>query len=129
MPEFSSKHPRQWGTWSGLVCVGALFSSLGSFCVLNPEGCPPRSSPPPPAQLKPVEDLESPANKQACLDACEAGGEVLKNFCRRLRNERKKALCWGAAEGTKPAGACVTRAMSVMARLTALRARDSEEVS
>ena len=121
MPEFSSKKPSQRVPWLRLACLGALCCALasagaqwveppalvadhprgpGSFCALNPEGCSP---PPPPAQPEPVQDLESPANKQACLDACEAGGEVLKNFCRRLRNERKRALCWGAAEGTRQA--------------------------
>jgi hypothetical protein len=117
----SWQKPSPRATWMRLACLGALCSALactgeqlvatpalvadyprgpGSFCALNPEGCPPAQ---PPAQAEPLQDLESPANKQACLDACEAGGEVLKNFCRRLRNERKRALCWGAAEGTKQA--------------------------
>jgi hypothetical protein len=119
--ELSSKKPSPRDTWLRLACLSALCLALacvgaqlietpalvadyprgpGSFCALNPEGCPPES---PPAQPEPVQSQESPANKQACLDACEAGGEVLKNFCRRLRNERKRALCWGAAEGTKQA--------------------------
>jgi hypothetical protein len=90
--------------WRAWVETPALVAGYprgpGSFCALNPEGCPPE---PPPAQPESAQDLESPANKQACLDACEAGGEILKNFCRRLRTPRKKALCWGAAEGTKQA--------------------------
>jgi hypothetical protein len=72
----------------------------GSFCALNPEGCPPAEDP---RSREPEQDTESPANKQTCLAACEAGGEVLAAFCRRLRNPRRQALCWGATEGTKRA--------------------------
>lgn len=121
MPDLTSRKPNPRATWLhwvcwaplclALACVGAQWVETpvlgdgyprgpGSFCALNPEGCPPAPSP---IRIESVPDQESPANKQACLDACEAGGEVLKNFCRRLRNERKRALCWGAAEGTKQA--------------------------
>lgn len=72
----------------------------GSFCALNPEGCPPADATP---WRDSEQDSESPANKQTCLAACEAGGEVLAAFCRRLRDPRRKALCWGAAKGSKAA--------------------------
>ena len=107
-------HPRfMW--WSLLTCLLACAGmqsggapvltdgydrGLGSFCALNPEGCPPLVAPP---DQKPEQDLESPANKSACLDACEAGGEALESFCRRLRTPRKQALCWGATKGSKAA--------------------------
>lgn len=74
----------------------------GSFCALNPEGCPPPSMP---ARREPEPEAESPLNKQACLDACKAGGEVLEAFCRRLKNDRRRALCWAATKGTQ--AACV----------------------
>ena len=135
VPELSSKKPSPRDTWLRLACLGTLCSALacagaqlveapalvadyprgpGSFCALNPEGCPP---PPAPAQHEPVQDLESPANKQACLDACEAGGERGHGA-----GARQKAA-------SRPAGACVTRSMSVTARRTALRTLNSEEVS
>jgi hypothetical protein len=47
--------------------------------------------------------MESPENITACLDACAAGGEVLANFCRRLRSPRNQALCWAASQGSKTA--------------------------
>lgn len=72
----------------------------GSFCALNPEGCPPADATP---WRESEQDTESPENKQTCLAACEAGGEVLAAFCRRLRNPRRQALCWGATEGSKRA--------------------------
>jgi hypothetical protein len=72
----------------------------GSFCALNPEGCPPTEDP---GWRESEQDTESPANKQTCLAACEAGGEVIEAFCRRLKDPRRKALCWGAARGSKAA--------------------------
>jgi hypothetical protein len=72
----------------------------GSFCALNPEGCPPLSAH---SEQGAEEDLESPANIAVCLDACAAGGEVLANFCRRLKTPRKQALCWAASQGSKAA--------------------------
>ena len=57
-----------------------------SFCVLNPEGCPP----PPPATPTESEtfDLES------CLKACAAGGAVLESYCRGLPENWQQRLCW-----------------------------------
>lgn len=52
---------------------------------------------------EPEQGLESLANKRVCLDACEAGGETLENFCKRLRTPRKRALCWAATQGSKVA--------------------------
>lgn len=72
----------------------------GSFCALNPEACPPL---PGPSDSEPEEDLDAAAGKRACLDACEAGGEVLANFCRRLKSPRRQALCWAATYGSKAA--------------------------
>jgi hypothetical protein len=64
----------------------------GSFCALNPEACPPEQSP---SDREPPEELDAAAGKRTCLDACEAGGEVLADFCRHLKSPRRKALCWG----------------------------------
>jgi hypothetical protein len=72
----------------------------GSFCALNPEACPPL---PPPSDKEPKEELDGAAGKSACLDACEAGGEVLANFCRRLKSPRRQAICWAATHGSKAA--------------------------
>ncbi len=72
----------------------------GSFCALNPEGCPPA---PVPSRPEPEQDTEALANKKECLDACAAGGEVLESVCRRLQGERRKALCWTATKGSKVA--------------------------
>lgn len=72
----------------------------GSFCALNPEACPPQQNP---SERQQPEELDAVAGKSACLDACEAGGEVLENFCRRLKTPRRKALCWAATKGTKTA--------------------------
>ena len=55
---------------------------------------------------KPVQNLESPANKQECLDACEKGGLMLENFCRQLRTPRRRNLCWAATKGSK--AACIS---------------------
>lgn len=70
----------------------------GSFCALNPEGCPP-----PPPSPEPEQAPEAQATKKECLEACAAGGEVLESFCRRLQGERRKALCWTATKGSKVA--------------------------
>ena len=67
----------------------------GSFCALNPEGCPP---PPSPASAAPgAFDLNR------CLKACDAGGVVLESFCRGLVEKWQRELCWGAVEGSKVA--------------------------
>lgn len=66
----------------------------GSFCALNPEGCPP-----PPTTV-----AESrPFDLSSCLDACEAGGAVLESFCRSLPEPWQRELCWSAVWGSKVA--------------------------
>jgi hypothetical protein len=67
----------------------------GSFCALNPEGCPPAS---PPAKASPgAFDLRT------CLDACEAGGVVLESYCRGLKQGWQRELCWSVVLGSKAA--------------------------
>ena len=67
----------------------------GSFCALNPEGCPPRSTP---APARPgAFDLDS------CLKACEAGGAVLESYCRGLSENWQQRLCWSVVLGSKAA--------------------------
>ena len=68
----------------------------GSFCALNPEGCPPPASPPTQASPGPF-DLNS------CLEACEAGGAVLDNYCRGLQEAWQRRLCWSVVLGSKAA--------------------------
>ena len=67
-----------------------------SFCVLNPEGCPP----PPPAASPETEAFDL----SACLKACEAGGAVLESYCRGLPRPWQRQLCWSVVEESK--GAC-----------------------
>jgi hypothetical protein len=95
-----------------LACAGAQMSGTpqilhdgydrrpGSFCALNPEGCPPEQEP---LERPSPEDEDAALGKSECLDACEAGGEVLANFCRRLKSPRRQALCWAATHGSKTA--------------------------
>jgi len=61
----------------------------GSFCALNPEGCPPV---PPAAPAVPTQP--TPFNLDACLKACEAGGAVLESYCRGLQETWQRRLCW-----------------------------------
>lgn len=68
----------------------------GSFCALNPEGCPPDPSKTPPAQPGGF-DLGS------CLNACEAGGAVLESYCRGLTEKWQQRLCWSVVLGSKVA--------------------------
>jgi hypothetical protein len=66
----------------------------GSFCALNPEGCP---APPTTAEESRPFDLDS------CLKACEVGGAVLKSFCRGLEESWQRRLCWSVVHGSKVA--------------------------
>ncbi len=66
----------------------------GSFCALNPEGCPP----PTVASTEP-----GTFNLDTCLKACDAGGAVLESFCRGLAESWQRELCWAAVSGTKVA--------------------------
>ena len=68
----------------------------GSFCALNPEGCPPDPSTTAPAQPGGF-DLGS------CLNACEAGGAVLESYCRGLPESWQRRLCWSVVQGSKVA--------------------------
>lgn len=67
----------------------------GSFCALNPEGCPP----PAPVSTPPAEpgtfDLET------CLKACEAGGAILESYCRSLPENWQQRLCWSVVLAKK----------------------------
>ncbi len=66
-----------------------------SFCVLNPEGCPP----PPTAASRESEAFDL----DACLHACEVGGAVLKSYCRTLPHQWQRELCWSVVTGSKVA--------------------------
>lgn len=66
----------------------------GSFCALNPEGCPPSAFT---ATEPGAFDLAS------CLKACDAGGAVLESFCRGLVEKWQRELCWSVVGGTKVA--------------------------
>lgn len=66
----------------------------GSFCALNPEGCPPPAS----TQAEPgLFDLNR------CLKACDAGGATLEHFCRGLAEAWQRQLCWSVVWGSKVA--------------------------
>lgn len=69
----------------------------GSFCALNPEGCPPQP------QNEPVAVPRNPVafDVNACLDACEAGGAVLDEYCRNLAEAWQRRLCWSVSLGSK----------------------------
>jgi hypothetical protein len=83
------------GTGSELHSDGDYPRDPGSFCALNPEGCPPD---PRAAQLGPgVFDLDG------CLKACEAGGAVLESYCRGLSETWQQRLCWSVVLGSKVA--------------------------
>lgn len=106
--------------WKGTLLIGmaSMFASLlscevhragtgrvlrdgyprgpGSFCALNPEGCPPDSSTTDPAQPGTF-DLGS------CLKACEAGGAVLESYCRGLPANWQRRVCWSVVLGSKVA--------------------------
>lgn len=65
----------------------------GSFCALNPEGCPPPSAAP---SAEPgTFDLAG------CLEACEAGGAALEHYCRGLPKPWQKQICWSVVGATK----------------------------
>lgn len=64
----------------------------GSFCALNPEGCPPVSSS---TETTPAFDVA------ACLKACEAGGVVLETYCRSLPEPWQRQLCWSIVNESK----------------------------
>jgi hypothetical protein len=66
---------------------------LRDFCELHPEKC----FGPMPAQegMPSGEQAGPPPSLSRCLDACAAGGEVLRSFCRSIRDPRLKAGCWG----------------------------------
>jgi hypothetical protein len=68
----------------------------GSFCALNPEGCPP----PPP---KPAAPKSGTFSVESCLQACEAGGAVLESYCRGLAKAWQQRICWSVVLGTKVA--------------------------
>ena len=96
----------------------------GSFCALNPNGCPPVNPPngapptdfcvlnPDACPMSPGghsgggsnnQCTNPPSNVNDCLAACDAGGEALKNFCRGITGEGaawKRALCWSATTGS-----------------------------
>jgi hypothetical protein len=76
----------------------------GSFCALNPEGCPP----PTPRQ---PEGSDSTASLSSCLKACEAGGETLRTYCRRLKDSRKRSLCWSVV--LRPKTECINMCHSI----------------
>ena len=81
---------------SGLLLLADYPRDPGSFCALNPEGCPPASSTP--APKKPgTFDLDS------CLKACEAGGAILESYCRGLPEKWQQRLCWSVVLGSKAA--------------------------
>lgn len=67
----------------------------GSFCALNPEGCPPPLS-------SPTAEPEA-FDLNRCLKACDAGGAVLEAFCRGLAEDWQKRLCWSVVLGSKKA--------------------------
>lgn len=71
----------------------------GSFCALNPSGCPPLP-PEPDDQEKqdPVCDAPGVMNRKTdCIRACESGRRAVENFCRSVRGPRRRALCWAGA--------------------------------
>jgi hypothetical protein len=68
----------------------------GSFCALNPEGCPPPSD-----TAKPTHP--GPFDLQSCLDACKEGGVLLESYCRGLREPWQRRLCWSVVQGSKVA--------------------------
>ncbi|OQW65513.1 MAG: hypothetical protein BVN28_01575 [Nitrospira sp. ST-bin4] len=38
--------------------------------------------------------IADPGKLSRCLDACEAGGRAIEQFCRSLKDPRARALCW-----------------------------------
>jgi hypothetical protein len=71
----------------------AACESLRDFCEVHPERCfgpmPAKEEMPSEAQGGP------PPSLGRCLDACAAGSEALRNFCRSIRDPQLKAGCWG----------------------------------
>lgn len=70
--------------------------SQPSFCTLNPGACP---SPKQPDSCGPNKGPKA-QDLDACLKACEAGGEAVKNYCRGLDEAWKRAICWSVVLGS-----------------------------
>jgi hypothetical protein len=69
---------------------------LRDYCEQHPNKCfGPMPSAKPEAEPLPEEQAGPPPNLSRCLDACAAGGEVLRSFCRSIRDPKLKAGCWG----------------------------------
>ncbi|WNG52111.1 hypothetical protein F0U60_54420 [Archangium minus] len=69
---------------------------LRDFCDLHPGECfGPMPEPQQEPDAPPEEQAAPPPNLSRCLDACAAGGEVLRTFCRSIKDPKLKAGCWG----------------------------------
>lgn len=69
---------------------------LQDYCEQHPDKCfGPMPSPQPQTNLPPEDQAGPPPNLSRCLDACAAGGEVLRSFCRSIRDPKLKVGCWG----------------------------------
>ncbi len=82
---------------------------LSDYCEQHPEKCfGPMPSPQPQTAPPPEEQAGPPPNLNRCLNACAAGGAVLKSFCRSIRDPKLKAGCWSLefVSGTACRGWC-----------------------
>lgn len=75
------------------------------FCKLNPGACLEPLPEPEPGEPEATAD---PWKSFACIQACNAGGDAMEEFCRKLpdktkRQQKLKAVCWSVSHGGKAA--------------------------
>ncbi len=69
---------------------------LQDYCEQHPDECfGPMPDPQHEPEPLPEEQAGPPPSLSRCLDACAAGREVLREFCRSIREPKLKAGCWG----------------------------------
>jgi hypothetical protein len=123
LPDFTARSQGQLPSWNTSTAHPGFFSDGArqlpppkskdeepSFCKLNPGACPPIPVPPEPESNEPDEQAQDPWKSLACIQACDAGGEAMEQFCKALPDKTKRqkeirAICWGVSRGSR--AACV----------------------
>ncbi len=97
---------------SGPVLPPPTEGHEASFCELNPGACPEPLPAPEPGEPETTAD---PWKSFACIQACQAGGDAMANFCAKLpartkRQQKIKAVCFGSCYAGKAACGVFCRA-------------------